>query len=140
MKREIRNGWIMGKGLPLKIFAMSTVVPLKTVTAQELSEADVVICSYRLLFSYVYLNRREEINNVYHEQKVGAMSRKSKLAEYEDAMEEEDEDRAAELALKLAEYEDAMEEEEQQRGCQGELASLAALTKELKQGERRVAS
>lgn len=61
LKPLIKKGWISGKGLPLKVFAVSNVNPLKTVTAGELSEADVVICSYRLLFSGIYMSRRTQL-------------------------------------------------------------------------------
>merc|ERR1712226_1236331 len=48
-------------GCPLKVLAISTVSPLKLLTAGEMSEADVVLCSYRLLFSRIYQDRREDI-------------------------------------------------------------------------------
>ena len=58
---KLQKGW-SPQSCPWRIFAMSNVVPLKTVTAQQLAQADVVICSYRLLFSEIYRKRRNEIN------------------------------------------------------------------------------
>jgi len=60
MKKAMHRGW-SPKGCPLKILCMSNVSPLTSCTAQELSEADVVICSYRLLFSAVYQERRNQL-------------------------------------------------------------------------------
>lgn len=58
----MKQGW-SSKDCPLKVFAMSNVAPLSKVKALELAEADIVICSYRLLFSEIYLKRRKEIGN-----------------------------------------------------------------------------
>jgi len=57
---DLKKGWSPA-GCPLKVFAMSTVSPLKGVKARELAEADIVLCSYRLLFSEVYNLRRTNI-------------------------------------------------------------------------------
>ena len=46
--------------MPLKVLAMTDVRALKDVTAKELSEADIVICTYRLLYSPIYLARRKD--------------------------------------------------------------------------------
>lgn len=58
--QQLKNGW-SPEDCPLKIFSFSTVTPLKGVTVQELAKADIVLCSYRLLFSPVYIQRRDEI-------------------------------------------------------------------------------
>jgi len=57
---KMKNGF-SPKSWPWKVFAMSKVTPLTRVTAAELAEADVVLCSYRLLFSPIYQDRRKEI-------------------------------------------------------------------------------
>lgn len=58
LKPLIKSGWIKHKDCPLKIFAISSVVALQSNTAQQVAEADIVICSYRILFSDVYQKRR----------------------------------------------------------------------------------
>lgn len=60
IRTGMRQGW-SPKGCPLRIFAPGIVTPLTKVTAEELSEADVVLCSYRLLFSPIYQDRRKEL-------------------------------------------------------------------------------
>jgi len=60
LRGSMQKGW-SPKGCPLRIFAMSNVTPLTKVKAQELAEADVVVCSYRLLFSPIYQDRRREL-------------------------------------------------------------------------------
>eukprot|EP00929_Paragymnodinium_shiwhaense_P033401 TRINITY_DN18348_c0_g2_i2.p1 TRINITY_DN18348_c0_g2~~TRINITY_DN18348_c0_g2_i2.p1 ORF type:complete len:1291 (+),score=319.95 TRINITY_DN18348_c0_g2_i2:100-3972(+) len=60
LRGRMKNGWAPAS-CPLKIFAMSNVMPLTKVSVQDLAEADVVICSYRLLFSEIYVTRRREI-------------------------------------------------------------------------------
>jgi SNF2 family DNA or RNA helicase len=42
----------------LKIFALWNVAPLTSVRATELADADIGICTYRLLFSQIYVHRR----------------------------------------------------------------------------------
>jgi SNF2 family DNA or RNA helicase len=54
------GGW-GPKECPLKVFAMKSVTPLKGATVKEIAEADIVICSYRLLYSQVYQARRDVI-------------------------------------------------------------------------------
>lgn len=60
LKAKQTKGW-SPPGCPLRIFAMSNVKPLTNVTAADLAQADVVLCSYRLLFSSIYLTRRKEL-------------------------------------------------------------------------------
>lgn len=60
LRGSFQKGW-SPKGGPLRIFAMSNVTPLTKVKARELAEADVVVCSYRLLFSPIYQERRAEL-------------------------------------------------------------------------------
>lgn len=85
----MKAGWSPAT-FPLKVFAMSNVAPLGKAKARgkdfkdkirmrrnyvfpayfcwfsfasqasEVASADVVICSYRLLYSQIYLNRRKE--------------------------------------------------------------------------------
>jgi len=57
---QIQRGWVLGP-CQLKIFVVSNVTPLQKVTVKELAEADVIFCSYRLLYSDVYLRRRQEL-------------------------------------------------------------------------------
>jgi len=61
---SLSSGWKAGRShedCPLKVLAISTVSPLRLVTAGEIAEVDVVLCSYRLLFSQIYQDRRDEI-------------------------------------------------------------------------------
>ncbi|CAE7453839.1 Ttf2 [Symbiodinium natans] len=60
LRQQMKGGW-SPPGCPLKIFAMSNVSPLSRATASQVSDADVVICSYRLLYSQIYLKRRETL-------------------------------------------------------------------------------
>jgi SNF2 family DNA or RNA helicase len=60
MKKALKNGW-SNKSCPLKVFAMTNVSPLTVCNAGDLAEADVVLCSYRILFSPIYQDRRKEI-------------------------------------------------------------------------------
>ncbi|CAE7384450.1 DNA repair protein rad5 [Symbiodinium microadriaticum] len=60
LRQQMKSGW-SPRECPLKIFAMSNVSPLSRCKASEVSSADVVICSYRLLYSQIYLKRREEL-------------------------------------------------------------------------------
>ncbi|CAE7207581.1 Ttf2, partial [Symbiodinium pilosum] len=60
LRQQMKGGW-SPKDCPLKIFAMSNVSPLGRCKAGDISTADVVICSYRLLYSQIYLKRREEL-------------------------------------------------------------------------------
>jgi len=60
LRAKMKGGW-SPQSCPMKIFAMSNVTPLKNVKAEEIAEADIVICSYRLLFSKIYVQRREEL-------------------------------------------------------------------------------
>mmetsp|Transcript_6007 Transcript_6007/g.10792 ORF Transcript_6007/g.10792 Transcript_6007/m.10792 type:complete len:1231 (-) Transcript_6007:113-3805(-) len=48
----------------LKILVISNVVPLKPLSPSEIAEADIVICTYRLLWSEIYLWRRSSICGV----------------------------------------------------------------------------
>lgn len=60
----VNSGWAPGRtkqGCPLKVLTISTVSPLRLLTAGELAEADVVLVSYRLLFSRIYQERRENL-------------------------------------------------------------------------------
>ncbi|CAE7765005.1 mus-41 [Symbiodinium sp. CCMP2592] len=61
LRQQMRSGW-SPRECPLKIFAMSNVAPLSRCKACDISSADVVICSYRLLYSQIYLKRREELS------------------------------------------------------------------------------
>ncbi|CAK0824894.1 unnamed protein product, partial [Prorocentrum cordatum] len=54
------GGW-GPKECPLKVFALKSVTPLKGATVRQIAEADIVICSYRLLYSNVYQARRDAI-------------------------------------------------------------------------------
>ncbi|CAE7233347.1 mus-41 [Symbiodinium sp. CCMP2456] len=60
-RQQMKSGW-SPPACPLKIFAMSNVAPLSRCKASDVSSADVVICSYRLLYSQIYLKRREELS------------------------------------------------------------------------------
>eukprot|EP00928_Gymnodinium_smaydae_P020505 TRINITY_DN17922_c0_g1_i1.p1 TRINITY_DN17922_c0_g1~~TRINITY_DN17922_c0_g1_i1.p1 ORF type:complete len:1327 (-),score=191.01 TRINITY_DN17922_c0_g1_i1:399-4379(-) len=60
LRGNLKSGW-SPSGCPLKIFAMTNVTALTKVKASELAEADVVLCSYRLLFSQVYVQRRNQL-------------------------------------------------------------------------------
>ena len=62
LRQHMTTGW-SGKDCPIKIFAMHNVSPLGKAKASEVADADVVICSYRLLYSQIYLKRRQEICN-----------------------------------------------------------------------------
>lgn len=60
----LNSGWKAGRskeGCPLKVITIGTVSPLRLITASELAEADIVLCSYRLLFSQIYQDRREDL-------------------------------------------------------------------------------
>merc|ERR1719428_2606137 len=59
----IKGGWIRDKNWPLKVLAISSVVALQSSTAEQVAEADIVICSYRILFSLVYSQRRAELTH-----------------------------------------------------------------------------
>lgn len=61
LRKNMSKGW-SPQGCPLKIFAMSNVSPLTSVRAEELAQADVVLCSYRLLFSPIYQARLKELS------------------------------------------------------------------------------
>lgn len=60
LRTNLKMGW-SPKTCPIKIFAMPTVVNLTKVKAAELAEADVVLCSYRLLYSEIYVERTKEL-------------------------------------------------------------------------------
>eukprot|EP00434_Breviolum_minutum_P001498 symbB.v1.2.001321.t1/scaffold57.1/size370615/30 len=62
LRQHMTTGW-SGKDCPIKIFAMHNVSPLGKAKASDVADADVVICSYRLLYSQIYLKRRQEICN-----------------------------------------------------------------------------
>eukprot|EP00403_Amphidinium_massartii_P008858 CAMPEP_0178419576 /NCGR_PEP_ID=MMETSP0689_2-20121128/25683_1 /TAXON_ID=160604 /ORGANISM="Amphidinium massartii, Strain CS-259" /LENGTH=1241 /DNA_ID=CAMNT_0020041021 /DNA_START=17 /DNA_END=3742 /DNA_ORIENTATION=- len=62
LRKKLTNGWAP-EDCPLKIFAAHWVVPLRGVSAKELAEADVVLCSYRLLYSTIYRRRRKELSD-----------------------------------------------------------------------------
>jgi len=62
LRQHMQGGWSR-ENCPLKIFAMSNVSPLGRAKASDVADADVVICSYRLLYSQIYLKRRQEITN-----------------------------------------------------------------------------
>lgn len=59
----LQKGW-SPKGCPLRVFALSSVANLKSVTAGDLAKADIVLCSYRLLYSPIYLDRRRKLAGV----------------------------------------------------------------------------
>eukprot|EP00930_Biecheleria_cincta_P032620 TRINITY_DN22621_c0_g1_i1.p1 TRINITY_DN22621_c0_g1~~TRINITY_DN22621_c0_g1_i1.p1 ORF type:complete len:1349 (+),score=265.47 TRINITY_DN22621_c0_g1_i1:55-4101(+) len=61
LRQSMRAGW-SPKSFPMKILAMSNVSPLSKAKAHEVAEADVVICSYRLLYSQIYCQRRDELS------------------------------------------------------------------------------
>lgn len=61
MKKTMVKGW-SPKGCPLKIFAMTNVTPLTNCRAVDMADADIVICSYRLLFSNIYQSRRGQLS------------------------------------------------------------------------------
>jgi len=63
LRGKMNGGW-SPKSCPLKIFAMSTVRPLSSAVADAVASADVVLCSYRLLYSQVYCKRRAELAKV----------------------------------------------------------------------------
>ncbi|CAK0811262.1 unnamed protein product, partial [Prorocentrum cordatum] len=50
IRDRLQRGW-SPPGCPWRIFAITKVSPLTRVAAGELAEADVVLCSYRLLFA-----------------------------------------------------------------------------------------
>ncbi|CAE8736565.1 unnamed protein product [Polarella glacialis] len=60
LRSHMKGGW-SPPGAPMRIFAMSNVLPMSRAKAAEVAEADVVLCSYRLLYSAVYLERRKEL-------------------------------------------------------------------------------
>jgi len=60
LRRQMKGGW-SPRGCPMKILAMSNVSPLAKAKASDLAEADVVICSYRLLYSNIYIDRCKEL-------------------------------------------------------------------------------
>ena len=53
LRERMKRGW-SHPDCPLKILAVSTVHQLKAASASDIADADVVICSYRLLYSPVY--------------------------------------------------------------------------------------
>eukprot|EP00929_Paragymnodinium_shiwhaense_P033402 TRINITY_DN18348_c0_g4_i2.p1 TRINITY_DN18348_c0_g4~~TRINITY_DN18348_c0_g4_i2.p1 ORF type:complete len:1172 (+),score=307.38 TRINITY_DN18348_c0_g4_i2:77-3592(+) len=60
----LNSGWKASRTsdeCPLKVIIIPTVSPLKMLMAGELADADVVLVSYRLLFSQIYQDRREDI-------------------------------------------------------------------------------
>jgi len=62
--KSMKGRWQSGmspKDCPWKIFAMSNVAPLTNVTAESIADVDVVLCSYRLLYSQVYQARRKAV-------------------------------------------------------------------------------
>mmetsp|Transcript_1388 Transcript_1388/g.3013 ORF Transcript_1388/g.3013 Transcript_1388/m.3013 type:complete len:1237 (-) Transcript_1388:388-4098(-) len=60
LRGRLSSGW-SPKGCPLKIFAASTVTPLKSARARQIAEADIVLCSYRMLYSLVYQKQRQQL-------------------------------------------------------------------------------
>jgi len=60
LRSGLKRGW-SPEGCPMKIFAMYDVRHLTSVSMPELAEADVVLCSYRLLYSPIYVKRRQHI-------------------------------------------------------------------------------
>mmetsp|Transcript_6976 Transcript_6976/g.15268 ORF Transcript_6976/g.15268 Transcript_6976/m.15268 type:complete len:1272 (+) Transcript_6976:48-3863(+) len=65
---------------PLKIFAMTNVTPLNSATAGAVASADVVLCSYRLLFSEVYCSRRRGLVKAVHGMVAGRESQLMAIA------------------------------------------------------------
>eukprot|EP00928_Gymnodinium_smaydae_P079803 TRINITY_DN6364_c0_g3_i1.p1 TRINITY_DN6364_c0_g3~~TRINITY_DN6364_c0_g3_i1.p1 ORF type:complete len:1313 (-),score=127.43 TRINITY_DN6364_c0_g3_i1:116-4054(-) len=60
------EGTSSSPSLPLRIFAIRTVAQLKSVSVRQLcNDFDVVICSYRLLFSPVYRRRLLELSGTF---------------------------------------------------------------------------
>eukprot|EP00913_Durusdinium_trenchii_P019983 g18782.t1 len=59
LRQQMKGGW-SPINCPMKIFAMVNVSPLSRAKARDIANADVVICSYRLLYSPIYLNRRQD--------------------------------------------------------------------------------
>eukprot|EP00928_Gymnodinium_smaydae_P090680 TRINITY_DN7443_c0_g2_i1.p1 TRINITY_DN7443_c0_g2~~TRINITY_DN7443_c0_g2_i1.p1 ORF type:complete len:1719 (+),score=336.34 TRINITY_DN7443_c0_g2_i1:152-5308(+) len=57
LRGNMKKGW-SPKGCPLKILAMSDVRALTSASAPEVADADIVICTYRLLYSEIYNGRR----------------------------------------------------------------------------------
>lgn len=53
LRESMKRGW-SHPDCPFKIFVVSTVCQLKGASVRDIAEADVVICSYRLLYSPVY--------------------------------------------------------------------------------------
>lgn len=53
LRNHLSKGW-SPDACPMKIFALRDVRHLTKVTPQKLAEADVVLCSYRLLYSAIY--------------------------------------------------------------------------------------
>lgn len=65
LRGQMKHGW-SPNACPVKVFAMTNVTPLTRVTAGQLAEADLILCSYRLLFSSVYVSRRNELTGRGH--------------------------------------------------------------------------
>jgi len=60
LRKRLFKGW-SPDDCPMKILAMSDVRHLTTALASDVSQADVVLCTYRLLYSPVYGQRRKEV-------------------------------------------------------------------------------
>lgn len=56
------GGWTSSESCPLKILAIPNVTNLTKTTAVDIANADVVLCTYRLLYSAVYEKRRKDIS------------------------------------------------------------------------------
>ncbi|CAK0892737.1 unnamed protein product, partial [Prorocentrum cordatum] len=80
LKKRMSGGWSPA-GCPLRVFAACDVRAVAAAKASALAEADVVLCSYRLLYSQVYLNRRRELVNCCTE--LGAVTGSSALHKLE---------------------------------------------------------
>ncbi|CAE8583771.1 unnamed protein product [Polarella glacialis] len=67
LKGQMDKGWVSKESYDgaFKVFACTSVTPLKTVSVQALAEADVVLCTYRLLFSQIYRDRLRQLAGGY---------------------------------------------------------------------------
>jgi hypothetical protein len=75
VKQKMERGWIRKTSYDgsFDVFACTNVSPLKGVSVEELKKADVVICTYRLLFSEIYKKRLRVLCSPEH--RLSAVSR-----------------------------------------------------------------
>ncbi|CAE7266617.1 mus-41 [Symbiodinium natans] len=69
------SGVDASSGCNLKVLAIGTAAQLKTLTVDKISCADVVVCSYRLLYSPVYRRRLQELSGDFSQVSNGEATR-----------------------------------------------------------------